>query len=361
MELLSASMYFDRLNKAVSESDSSGISYYSNKIISKCSKASVVNEISVDMFEYIEDVLLKIQRVIQTKDQKFFLSLLPAYSKNLIYEKGQDSFLRKSFNEALIELSPIFSFKKPSNSIEFVKAELDEIIEEVRKEKFNVEDIDFFLEGLFIQINNFANSLPGLSDEQAKVCQAYYPALVKKYILEARKLLTVKRLDYSNILQNLTQASSSLLEWSSIVDNLQGLGKTFLTEQSELLMNALGIKKESSSSPSSSFLGKTTKSSKNFSQKERDVAFFKYLIDSNEPVEKVWLAKKESIDVSTINSKIILLNKRYGQATIQIHKVKQAGRRGPAIALYSLTDFGKETYYKLREELDAEPSKDIAG
>ena len=96
MELLSASLYFDRLNKAVSESDGHGMSYYSNKIISKCSKASVVNEISKDMFEYIEDVLLKIQRVVQTKDQKFFLSLLPAYSKNLIYEKGQDSFLRKS-------------------------------------------------------------------------------------------------------------------------------------------------------------------------------------------------------------------------------------------------------------------------
>ena len=73
------------------------------------------------------------------------------------------------------------------------------------------------------------------------------------------------------------------------------------------------------------------------------------------------LAKKDSVDLSAINARVISLNKKYGKTTIQLHKIKQSGRRGPAIALYSLTEFGKETYYKLREELDDEPVKELAG
>ena len=78
-------------------------------------------------------------------------------------------------------------------------------------------------------------------------------------------------------------------------------------------------------------------------------------------LKKKTLAKKDSVDLSAINARVISLNKKYGKTTIQLHKIKQSGRRGPAIALYSLTEFGKETYYKLREELDDEPVKELAG
>lgn len=239
MELL----YFNRLNKAVSEVDAEGIEYYAGKIISKCSAALILKEITEEMFEVVESNLTKMQRVAKAKDSKLFLSLLPLYSQKMMWEKGANSFFRESFNETLCRIRPLF-LKKSIASIDLIKVELAGIIEEVNNYKFKVEDADYFLDQVVESIYTYAGSLE-LPEEAETVCVHYYPKSIIKHIAEAKISLLAKKIELPILLKHLKNASMVIRDWESTLNSLDR-GTTFFKEKKEMLLTDMGYKRTGS-------------------------------------------------------------------------------------------------------------------
>lgn len=332
LELFTASIYFNRLNKAVSEVDAEGISYYADKIISKCSKALILQEITQEMFEVVETNLTKMQRVAKAKDGDAFTVLLPLYSQKMIWEKGKDSFFRGSFNEALCRIRPLFLiFQKNFFSIELVKLELAEILDEVNNYKFKVEDVDYFMGQLIENIYKYAGVLE-VPEEAKAVCVTYFPKAIIKHISDARLSLLAKKLELPVLLRHLKQASMVLMDWESTLKSLN-MGATFFKEKKELLLMDMGYKRASGGSDL--FESKITEPTIQFKKGKRSIPLLNILKEykafspedaADKQIGRGFLTQKLNCTTTSLCQLVDKLNRNTNAKKLGTVKVSKTGQ-----------------------------------